>query len=106
TPPGAKRPAGRFVRIELPGKGKYLSLAEVEVFRGGENVARGGTASQSSTDYNGDASRAIDGKTDGRYEAAQTTTHTALSDDPWWELDLKGEHEIERVVVWNRTDNN
>ncbi|MFN7805460.1 MAG: DUF1549 domain-containing protein, partial [Planctomycetaceae bacterium] len=36
------RAAGRYVRIELPGNGKILSLAEVEVFAGGENLARQG----------------------------------------------------------------
>ena len=44
-------PVGRYVRIELPGKGRILSLAEVQVFRGGENVARTGAATQSSTDF-------------------------------------------------------
>ena len=31
--------SGRFVRIDLPGANKILSLAEVQVFAGGENVA-------------------------------------------------------------------
>ena len=32
---------------------------------------------------------AIDGNTNGDYNAAHSTTHTAISDDPWWEVDLK-----------------
>ena len=36
-----KAPVGRFVRVELPGKAKILSLAEVEVFSEGANVALG-----------------------------------------------------------------
>ncbi|MBD3674259.1 MAG: DUF1553 domain-containing protein [Planctomycetaceae bacterium] len=94
----------RFVRIELPGQGKMLSLAEVQVFSGEENIALKGTASQSSTDYDGPAKLAIDGNTDGHYFDAKSTTHTKSSNDPWWEVDLGSEREIDKVVVWNRTD--
>ncbi len=104
-PPGAKRPSGRYVRVELPGKGKYLSLAEVQVFRGSDNIARRGEAKQVSTAFDGPAKLAIDGKTDGRYEAAKSTTHTDTADDPWWEVDLKASGPVDRVVIWNRTDN-
>ena len=34
-PPGGPSPKARYVRVELPGKEKILSLAEVQVFRGG-----------------------------------------------------------------------
>lgn len=94
----------RFVRVELPGKNKILSLAEVEVFgpTPDQNLALSGTASQSSTDYEGDAARAIDGNTSGNFDDA-STTHTAQRDKPWWEVDLGASHEVSRVVVWNRT---
>ena len=97
---------GRYVRIELPGKGRILSLAEVQVLGGNDhqNLARAGTATQSSTDYGGPAELAIDGNTSGDFNAAHSTTHTAVSDDPWWEVDLKSELPLERIVVWNRTD--
>ncbi|MSR48096.1 MAG: DUF1553 domain-containing protein [Planctomycetes bacterium] len=103
---GARRsPRARFVRIELPGRARILSLAEVELLRSnGENVARTGHATQSSVDYGGPAQLAIDGNTDGRFESG-TTTHTRAEDDPWWELDLGAEHEFDRLVVWNRTGN-
>ncbi|MCA8958244.1 MAG: DUF1553 domain-containing protein, partial [Planctomycetes bacterium] len=102
--PRAARPVmGRFVRISLPGTKRLLSLAEVQVFAGGDNLARHGTARQSSTDFGGTAERAIDGITDGRYDKG-STTHTETSEGPWWELDLGGMHEVERVVVWNRAD--
>ncbi len=104
TPADGKRPAGRYVRIDLPGKGKMLSLAEVQVFSGADNIAIGGEAKQSSTDFEGVAKRAIDGNTDGRYNEAKSTTHTAASDDPWWEVDLTNARPIDRVMVWNRTD--
>ncbi|MCH5373043.1 MAG: DUF1549 domain-containing protein, partial [Planctomycetes bacterium] len=47
------RPVGRFVRIEIAGKQKILSLAEVQVFRGADNLALQSDATQSSTDFNG-----------------------------------------------------
>ena len=95
---------GRFVRVELPGKERILSLAEVQVFSGSSNVARLGEAKQSSTAFDGPARLAIDGNTDGDYAGAKSTTHTETSKDPWWELDLMSVRDIERIVVWNRTD--
>lgn len=97
----------RYVRIEIPGKEKMLSLAEVEIFRDKDNIARKGTATQSSTDFSGPAILAIDGKTNGDFNAGRSVTHTAVSSDPWWELDLKeSAGRIDRVKIWNRTDNN
>jgi len=104
TPPADLAPAGRYVRIELPGADKMLSLAEVQVFHGGENVALRGEASQSSTAFEGAAKLAIDGNTDGRFVEAKSTTHTAASENPWWEVDLKSIQPIDRIVVFNRTD--
>ncbi|MBS0262154.1 MAG: DUF1553 domain-containing protein [Planctomycetes bacterium] len=95
---------GRYVRVELPGADKFLSLAEVQVFQGVENIARKGQASQSSTDFGGDAQRAIDGNTNGHYYEANSTTHTRQGADPWWEVDLGAELPLDRIVVWNRTD--
>ncbi|HUG17687.1 MAG TPA: PVC-type heme-binding CxxCH protein, partial [Planctomycetaceae bacterium] len=95
---------GRYVRIELPGNQRTLTLAEVEVFSNGRNIARQRIASQSSTAFGGEAKRAIDGNTSGIY-GAQGQTHTQVdSRDPWWELDLGEEQPIERIIVWNRTE--
>ncbi len=103
APAGVGRPRGRFVRIEAPGKDRILSLAEVQVFAGAENVARKGVARQSSTDFAGEASRAIDGQTDGDYNK-NSVTHTQHSDDPWWEVDLGADAVIDRISIWNRMD--
>jgi putative heme-binding domain-containing protein len=98
--------SGRYVRIELPGKQRTLTLAEVQVMSGGTNVALRGKASQSNTAHGGGASRAIDGNTSGNF-ADGTSTHTLEgTDDPWWEVDLGREQLIEKIVVWNRTDGN
>ena len=101
---GAKGPRARFVRIELPGKGKLLQLAEVQVFSGGENGAVKGEATQKSTYADAVAAHAIDGNTAGEY-AKGSVAHTGdNTDDPWWEVDLKSEQTIDRIVVWNRAE--
>ena len=104
-PPPGDAPLGRYVRIELPGKEKILSLAEVQVFHGDDDIALRGEASQSSVAFDGPAQLAIDGNSNGNYMEAKSTTHTNVSDDPWWEVDLKSQQPIGRIVVWNRTDN-
>lgn len=101
---GAESPRGRFVRVSIPGENRLLHLAEVEVFSGGGNVARAGEASQSSTGYGGDAGRANDGMTDGDYQK-NSVSHTAGETDPWWEVDLRKAVPVERIAIWNRTDN-
>lgn len=103
TPPNGSRLSGRIVRVELPGKSRFLHLAEVQVFSGAENVATTGEAKQISTDFDGPAKLAIDGNTDGQYEN-KSVSHTAQADNPWWEVDLKAERPLDRIVLWNRTD--
>jgi Protein of unknown function (DUF1549)/Protein of unknown function (DUF1553)/Planctomycete cytochrome C len=103
-PEETRSTVGRYVRLEAPGANRILSLAEVQVWSGGTNLALRGTAKQSTTGHLGDALRAIDGNTDGRYEQARSTTHTETEKDPWWEVDLGGERSVETIAVWNRTD--
>ena len=69
-----------------------------------ENIALGKNAVQSSTDYGGEASRAVDGNTNPNYSAGKSITHTAMGDNPWWYVDLDGEFRIEQVVIRNRLD--
>ena len=104
VPSAGKNAEGRFVRIELNGTGTHLMLAEVQVFSGGENVALKGAASQISTDYGGEAKRAIDGNTEGDYFKGNSVSHTGAGDNLWWEVDLKATRKIEKIAVWNRTD--
>ena len=95
--------AARFVRIELPGDKRILTLAEVEVISGGKNVARGGKASQSSTNRGGEAAKGIDGNKDPDWgKGGQTHTTNAGSTNPWWEVDLGKEVDIETIGIWNR----
>lgn len=101
-------PAGpvqaQFVRIDLPGKNEFLSLAEVQVFSGEQELARGKDARQSTTAYEGPASLAVDGNTNGHFFDAKSTTHTEQEMGPWWEVDLGMPHRIDRLSLWNRND--
>jgi len=96
-------PGARFVRVTNRGSKQILSLAEVQVFSDGKNVATQGTATQHSTAYDGPPELAIDGNTDGTF-ANHSVTHTATVDNPWWELDLGSSIGIERVSLWNRLE--
>jgi putative heme-binding domain-containing protein len=101
-----KSVSGRYVRVELPGPRRTLTLAEVEVYSDGLNVARRGKASQKNTAHGGDAGRAIDGNRSGSYGAGGQTHTQEGTDDPWWEVDLGAEHPIQSIVIYNRTDGN
>ena len=98
----AKGTRGRFVRIDLPRSGT-LTLAEVEVLSGAQNIARNGTASQKNTSYGGEPARAIDGNTNPDYNSG-TQTHTEENtDNPWWELDLGRVADIDAITLHNRS---
>ena len=95
---------GRFVRIELPGRQRTLTLAEVEVYAGNDNVARAGKATQINVAAGGEPGRGIDGNTDPEYgKNGQTHTQEGI-ENPWWEVDLGSPKAIDRIVVFNRGD--
>ena len=94
---------GRFVRVELPGQGT-LTLAEVEVFSNGENIASKGRASQKNTAHGGDASRAIDGNKSGTYGDGGQTHTEENTNNPFWEVDLGDEFPIDQINIFNRTE--
>lgn len=96
----------RYVQVDLPGKSKILSIAEIQLLSEGNLLdLKEARATQSSTAYEGEARLAIDGNTRGDYHADQSTTHTDKSDDPWWKLDLTKEVPVDKIIIWNRTDN-
>ncbi len=68
------------------------------------NKAPLGIATQSSITFEGDPNRAIDGITDGNWGGGSVTHTSGLDAMPWWQVDLGAEYEIDRVVLWNRTD--
>lgn len=103
TPAGRQGTWGRFVRVQLPERGT-LTLAEVEVYSDGRNIARQGTATQVNTGHGGDAARAIDGNTSGNWGEGGQTHTVENTGSPWWEVDLGAEYPLESLVIFNRTD--
>lgn len=99
----AAKANARFVRVELPRRGT-LTLAEVQVFSDGKNIAPEGKAKQSSTSNGGDASKAIDGRTDGSFSSGTQTHSQENENNPWWELDLGSGRSVDSVAIWNRTE--
>lgn len=67
------------------------------------NLSLGKSTTQSSIDYSGISSRAVDGDTDGRWRSG-TTTHTASESQPWWQVDLGSVNTISYVNLFNRSD--
>jgi putative heme-binding domain-containing protein len=94
---------GRFVRVEIPGPAT-LTLAEVEVYSNGENVARSGRASQKNIAHGGLPGRGNDGNKSGKYSDAGQTHTEENTGNPYWEVDLGQEIPLERIVIYNRTD--
>ena len=68
-----------------------------------ENIALGKRVSQSSTAYDGFASKAVDGNTNGNF-GNQSVTHTDFQSKPWWQVDLDSEETIRQINIYNRTD--
>lgn len=102
-PPQEEPVRGRTVRISLPTK-QPLTLAEVEIWSGGENIGRKGTATQSSEAWGGVAQKAIDGNRSGAFgDGGQTHTTEGVA-GAWWQVDLGADYALEEIVIWNRTD--
>ncbi|MEP3837798.1 MAG: carbohydrate-binding protein [Algibacter sp.] len=68
-------------------------------------ASNGGVASQSSTDYGGDASRANDGNTNGNFGSGSVshTEHGTEGSLKWWQVDLGADKTIWEIVIYNRT---
>lgn len=67
------------------------------------NVALNKLTSQSSTDFDGVAERAVDGNTSGIWGDG-SVTHTMTEPTAWWEVDLGQSYDISHVSLHNRTD--
>ena len=109
--------SGRYVRIQLSVNG-ILHMAEVEIWGcaggvvdpcesgGSQNLALGKPAEQSSVYAFGVASIGVDGDTDGTRGPWNNPSilHTLREDQPWWQVDLGTESQINAVNVYNRTN--
>lgn len=80
---------------------------------GGTNtlLSQGKTTTQSTTLQYGEASRAVDGNTNGAWQWSNTATTNSLShtnseteNQAWWQVDLATSATINQVKLWNRTD--
>jgi serine/threonine protein kinase len=98
--PGVK---ARYIRVSMKGEA-ILSLAEVQVFSGADNIAYQGTATQTSEEWGGSADLAIDGNTDGIFDHKSVTHTKNAQPDPSWQLDLGRELPLHAIVIWNRTE--
>ncbi len=67
------------------------------------NLALNTVVSQSSIDWGGNPSRAIDGNTDGRWVNG-SVTHTAYEHEPFWQIDLGQLSAIDSIKIYPRTD--
>ena len=68
------------------------------------NLALTGEASQSNTTAGGDASRAIDGNTDGNWYSNSVTHTEGWTTDASWRVDFPNDVEVRKIVIHNRTD--
>ncbi|MGB2910024.1 MAG: hypothetical protein WBB55_05540, partial [Anaerolineales bacterium] len=68
----------------------------------GINLARARPAENKNTNWGGEASRGVDGNTDGNYDHQSVT----FSNGPqaWWQVDLGLAAKTYSVQLWNRTD--
>ena len=68
------------------------------------NLALNKPATQSGTQFNAEASRAIDGDTNGDFWGGNSTSLTNWQVNAWWEVDLQVLGQIEEIKTYNRTD--
>ncbi|XP_041958045.1 uncharacterized protein LOC121716004 isoform X1 [Alosa sapidissima] len=97
---------GRYVHVYIQGRSEYLTLCEVEVYAESnlKNVALDGIATQSGKTWDsGHAIKAIDGNRDSIWNH-NSCSHTHLTTDPWWRVDLLRKYRVQSVVITNRKD--
>ncbi|WP_175288707.1 carbohydrate-binding protein [Flagellimonas eckloniae] len=68
----------------------------------GDNLALNGTATQSTTVNGAEASRAIDGDTNGNFSGGSVIA--AQGPNAWWEVNLGAEYNIDDIIIFNRTN--
>lgn len=81
-----------------------LAVTQAQMPGSNTNIAQGKTAIQSSLASGGLPQRAVDGNRNGDYFAQSSVTHTAIEDNPWWQVDLAAVNYIDNITLFNRTD--
>ena len=88
-----------------PARRRTLTLAEVEVYSDGRNVARQGKATQKNTAYGGEAEPGHRRQHQRHLSAtAARRTRGENTAEPWWEVDLGQSTPSTRSSIYNRTD--
>ncbi len=67
------------------------------------NLARGKPTLQSSVDWGGVSSRAVDGNKSPDWNQ-QSCMHTNLDPRPWWRVDLQSYQKVKKVTLTGRGD--
>jgi hypothetical protein len=98
------RNSGSIKALHFEGRGNGGQAGHVTPTRPNTNLALGKHASQSSTGYNGQPGRAVDGNLDGHYFHGNSVTHTNKERGAWWQVDLGHVHRIKSIRIMNRTD--
>ncbi len=83
----------------VPSEAKVLQVGTAHQL----NLAVGKSASQSSTDADGQPERANDGNTNGRFQE-HSVSHTQSEPNAWWQVDLGAIYNLASIRLWNRTD--
>ncbi len=91
----AATPIVRTFTVSLPSGGGCDSPS---------NIALNRSATQSGTQFGANASRAVDGNTDGNFWVSQTASLTNWVNNAWWQVDLGQVSDIETINLWNRID--
>jgi uncharacterized repeat protein (TIGR01451 family) len=80
-----------------------LSASQSLDFTATANLAKGMTASQSSTYGSYVAGLAVDGNTDGAFGSGSISVASSAL-NAWWQVDLGSSAAIDTIAVWGRTD--
>lgn len=95
----------RIIITKKSSANRILSLAEVQLFNGDEQISiENGTATQSSTfDKNTAASKAIDGGNKFNING-KSVSSTTFGKDHWWKVVLKKPVDATKVRIYNTLD--
>ena len=98
---------GRYIRVQQSNP-EPLSMAEVQVFSGGVNVALNKATQQSSntSPTAGLSPLAVDGNTDSLFAhgSVMCTREDYGEKEAWWKVDLGTSVAIDSIILWKRMD--
>ena len=88
-----------YIRIEIPGKNKTISISELELIANGKNAAKGQKATSSSTSKNSKITSINDG-------AVKTNSvfNTNSEENPWIEISLKRNAVASEISIYSNLD--